>query len=58
MLDRCSIERLRADVNSGAVNSTLKDKKGKDIVYRKGIAIVVTYIMFLTKTNVNICHLI
>ncbi|XP_052788285.1 sulfotransferase 1B1-like [Mya arenaria] len=37
ILDRCSIERSKSDIESGQVKTQLVDKDGKPFIYRKGI---------------------
>ncbi|XP_060590853.1 sulfotransferase 2A1-like [Ruditapes philippinarum] len=37
VINRCSIDYLRNDVESGKVETSLKDDKGKSVLYRKGI---------------------
>ncbi|XP_060581716.1 sulfotransferase 1C2-like [Ruditapes philippinarum] len=37
VINRCAIDYLRNDVESGRVETHLKDDKGKSVLYRKGI---------------------
>lgn len=36
VVDRCSLERLKKDVEEGRLRSLMVDKDGKSVVYRKG----------------------
>lgn len=36
IINKCSLESLKNDVESGAVKSPLVDQQGKSILYRKG----------------------
>lgn len=37
VIDRCSLRKLKADVDEGKTKSGLMDEKGKSVLYRKGI---------------------